>query len=84
MSVEERVDLWLNERLEPYQLRVLAESIELKTKVEKLESFINGPQDHFVNLRLEDQDQLIYQLNFMRGYLSVLEARVRSFYTKMV
>lgn len=55
--------------------RLIQERIDLNNKVEKLESFMNGST--FEGLSYLEQKYLKEQLEFMKKYLEVLEARIK-------
>lgn len=55
--------------------RLIQERIDLNDKVEKLENFISGST--FEGLSYLEQKYLKEQLEFMKKYLEVLEARIK-------
>ena len=63
--------------LKDYQLRVLQEGEELKTKMEALGKFILT--EAFDNLPIVEQEDLKVQLEWMMGYLNTLTRRVLRF-----
>jgi hypothetical protein len=63
--------------MQPHQERVVAESNELRTKLDKLSEFIGG--DVFKKLDLEDRDLLVAQRVFMDAYFGILRQRIARF-----
>lgn len=65
-------------KLEPHQLRVVDEQIELETKITNLQLFINR-SDTFKTLITEEQDDLVNQLAAMKVYNEILKRRIQRF-----
>lgn len=63
--------------MQPHQERVVTESNDLRTKLDKLSEFIAG--DVFKKLDMEDRDLLVEQRVFMNSYLDVLRQRIERF-----
>lgn len=61
----------------PHQERVVAESNDLREKMNKLEAFLNG--DVFPTLDREDQQLLRRQSYYMADYFEVLRKRIARF-----
>jgi hypothetical protein len=61
----------------PHQERVVAESNDLRQKLDKLSAFIGG--DIFNKLDREDRDLLIAQRVFMDAYFGILRQRSARF-----
>ena len=64
--------------MEAYQVRVLAEQIELYEKLQKLEAFVNVAVI-FGKLPEEEQERLKRQLSYMKEYNAVLRERIEAF-----
>jgi len=64
--------------MEAYQVRVLAEQIELDEKLQKLEAFVNVAVI-FGKLPEEEQERLKRQLSYMKEYNAVLRERIEAF-----
>lgn len=60
-----------------HEQRVINESIDLKTKLEKLVNFLDTPV--FKQMKAEDQTLLNRQAAVMLSYLNILEARILRF-----
>jgi uncharacterized protein len=60
-----------------YQERVVAESNDLRTKLDKLSAFISS--DVFKKLDMEDRDLLVEQRVFMNSYFETLRQRIERF-----
>lgn len=63
--------------MQAYQERVIAESNDLRFKLDKLSEFIGG--DVFPKLDMEDRDLLVEQRVFMNAYFETLRQRIRRF-----
>ncbi|WP_337918720.1 crAss001_48 related protein [Vibrio cholerae] len=63
--------------MEPHQQRVVEEKKELDSKIEKLNTFIDGQV--FKKLDNEDKKLLIKQLHEMKAYSRTLGCRIRRF-----
>lgn len=63
--------------MEPYQDRVITESIDLQMKVISLENFMKG--DEFPELSVDAKNRLEIQLVHMKKYFNVLQARIGNF-----
>lgn len=63
--------------MEAYQERVVAESNELRERLNKLTQFIHG--DAFQELDREDQQLMRRQSFYMEDYLAVLGKRIARF-----
>lgn len=63
--------------MQPYQERVIAESNDLRDKLNKLEAFINS--DAFNDLDREDRQLLRRQCFYMDDYFEVLRKRIARF-----
>lgn len=61
----------------PHQQRVVDERAELVDKITKLDSFVAGSM--FSTLAMEEQGRLSKQLEIMRDYATVLQARIDAF-----
>ena len=61
----------------PHQQRVVDERAELVDKITKLDSFVAGSM--FSTLVREEQGRLSKQLEIMRDYATVLQARIDAF-----
>ena len=61
----------------PHQQRVVDERAELVDKITKLDSFVAGSM--FSTLVVEEQGRLSKQLEIMRDYATVLQARIDAF-----
>ena len=61
----------------PHQQRVVDERAELVDKITKLDSFVAGSM--FSTLVMEEQGRLSKQLEVMRDYATVLQARIDAF-----
>lgn len=61
----------------PHQQRVVDERAELVDKITKLDSFVAGSM--FSTLVMEEQGRLSKQLEIMRDYATVLQARIDAF-----
>ena len=64
--------------MQPHQQRVVDEASELRTKVEALTTFINTNKI-FLDLEMTEQMLLEEQLEYMKGYLDVLNDRIARF-----
>ena len=60
-----------------YQLRVVAERDELRDRLERLETFIQGPK--FPEVNVEEQHRLQTQADAMQLYLNILIDRIGNF-----
>jgi uncharacterized protein len=60
-----------------YQERVVAESNDLRAKLDKLSAFISS--DMFKKLDMEDRDLLVEQRVFMHSYFETLRQRIERF-----
>jgi len=60
-----------------YQERVVAESNDLRAKLDKLSAFISD--DMFKKLDMEDRDLLVEQRVFMNSYFETLRKRIKRF-----
>ena len=63
--------------MQPHQERVVAEQADLAEKVTKLHSFIGG--DIYNSLDKDEQQRLVSQITYMRGYNDVLLKRIQAF-----
>ncbi len=64
--------------MKDYQIRVVEERDELHKKICRLDMFIHSGV--FANLENKvEQDNLIFQLDVMRLYCKILEARISCF-----
>ncbi len=63
--------------LQPYQQRVLEESVQLSERAVKLGTFINSPA--FDQLDKYEQRRLLVQSVHMLHYLEVLRQRIEAF-----
>lgn len=63
--------------MQPHQERVVAESNDLRAKLDKLSAFIAG--DVFKKLDMEDRDLLVAQRVFMDAYFGILRQRIARF-----
>lgn len=63
--------------MRPHQERVIAESNDLREKMNKLEAFIGG--EAFKDLDASDKDLLMRQHVFMGAYLDILRQRIALF-----
>lgn len=63
--------------LEPYQIRVKIEKVELDTKIDGLNAFLSG--DGTRNLELEDLRLLSDQFYVMNEYSKILARRISRF-----
>ena len=61
----------------PHQQRVVDERAELVDKITKLDSFVAGSM--FSTLVMDEQGRLSKQLEIMRDYATVLQARIDAF-----
>lgn len=64
--------------MQEHQQRVVDEASELRTKVEALTTFINTNKI-FLDLEMTEQMLLEEQLEYMKGYLDVLNDRIARF-----
>lgn len=64
--------------MQEHQIRVVDEATNLRNKVEALAYFINNNKI-FLDLEAEDQMLLEEQLEYMKGYLDVLDERIARF-----
>lgn len=64
--------------MEAFVKRMIEESKDLEGKVNRLEKFINDkdPQARFKTLTATEQDLDKKQLEYMKGYLEVLDKRI--------
>jgi len=62
--------------MKDYQKRVVIERFELSAKIEKLIKFLDNRAD---TLKADECIRLEHQLNFMVGYLAVLDSRIQHF-----
>lgn len=60
-----------------YQARVIAEKVELDSRREKLDAFIES--DEFDNIARTDQQLLVVQADAMTTYSCVLAQRIQNF-----
>lgn len=60
-----------------YQTRVIEESRELSSKIEKLSAFLQS--DSWGSVDSAEQERMKRQLAIMRDYLSVLNERIQNF-----
>lgn len=63
--------------MQDYQLRVIAEGVELRDKISKLNTFIQS--DKFKALDNAEQSRLARQIDIMCDYLEVLTERIAAF-----
>lgn len=63
--------------MQPHEERVVAESNDLRQKIDKLSAFIGG--NIFNKLDLEDRDLLVAQRVFMDAYFGILRQRIARF-----
>ena len=63
--------------LQPYQMRVVRENMDLMDKIEKLESFINSTM--FSTLSDEERVLLRMQHGYMSLYAGILQKRINNF-----
>lgn len=64
-------------KLEPYQQRVVAESLELEGRWRRLDSFVSSRA--FNDVSTEQAVLLVAQLKVMEEYLSILNQRISLF-----
>ena len=62
---------------EPYQVRLFQEYYDLNEKINKLQFFIEHP-DQFNNININEQVRLNEQLICMRSYLNILKLRIEA------
>lgn len=74
---ESYLDLGDVSRLQPYQLRVVAEKAQLDDRLEKLTAFIARPSFH--DLTGHQQSLMVRQRRVMEEYQEVLEDRIATF-----
>lgn len=66
------------DKLQPHQLRVVDEQMELETKITNLQLFVNR-SDTFKTLESNEKDDLGEQLTVMKVYNVILKRRIQRF-----
>lgn len=65
--------------MQPHEERIVAEKIELDSKLEKLDTFCFNKNTIFLSLPTEDQTLLIDQFHVMKRYSEILQLRINKF-----
>ncbi len=69
----------MNQILAPHQVRVVEECDQLQEKIIALAKFLDAVDSQVTVIDSEERMRLVSQLQFMKGYISVLRWRISKF-----